>query len=442
MRVVVRKELLARIVVFVALMLVQAADASEMSVKVTGKTSFQHGNIINSSANYPFTVGKGNQKRYMFYNTAKVSVKAEIKAESGTIYGSNVILKPAVKRAGSPANNNRTFVYIEDNWGKVELGSNASASNNMVTGPTIISAGTGGASLGDATAGRYFPASSILGNNYLVDQATGAFVLQKTASTNVPEQITGESTMLNRYNYSEDSRKITYYSPIINGFQLGVSFTPDPSNCGSDDPTQENPTLLLFNNSIKNLVSAGLKYRWKGDNKSFVISAVGDHAKNINRLVTVSDTQVKIGNPANFRDLMSYQIGTIIGIDKFKFAFSFGDDGKSMRKAESIGIVSKHFSAGISYESGPILTSLSYFQSIRKDGIRLNDAKVKIGGGDYALVKIISLGADYKVTSGVKIYAELSHASLNPGKVATTTEMGTKGKFREIMLITGGSVSF
>ena len=112
-----------------------------------------------------------------------------------------------------PDHRDESYLFFKGDWGTVEIGDNDGAMSTMTYSGEKALSGTGGFD-GGAT------------KNVNVADAFGA--------------PTGPSTV----GATSDDSKITYYTPDLSGFQLGVSYTP---RMGSfDDGNVEKIILILF----------------------------------------------------------------------------------------------------------------------------------------------------------------------------------------------------
>ncbi len=239
---------------------VMASEA--VKVSVTGQSKFEVG-IKSQDSNHKKAFDfSPNQKSSAFFTTQKASLKAEGKADSLT-YGA--VLRLELVGNGSDgmgnARNDRSHIYVDSDFGSVQLGSNFAASKMMQIDASNIASATGGID-GDwttyASTAPYQTASAVSGTAYTLSkgEVKNSVFLGNVVSSMV---ITSPNTLSNRMDSnSESARKITYMSPRISGAQLGLSFTPDFNNDGGN-----NTVTTKVNNGGFNYLYLGFPARIK-----------------------------------------------------------------------------------------------------------------------------------------------------------------------------------
>ncbi len=358
--------------------------AESVNVTFEGQSKFEAATVSQDSAHKAYITP--SQKRSAFFTTQKASLKAEGKSDSLT-YGA--VLRLSMMGNGSDgmsdARNSRSHIYMDTDAGSVHLGSNFAASKLMQVDASKIASATGGV---DGDSARYFASSA----NSLVNVDTLANQMD----------INGES-----------ARKITYMSPRISGVQLGVSFTPDLNNTGSEKLTNvraanEDGKTNAF---VKNLWSAGLSFKHDMNGVVLDLAAVADKGN------------ATVQNSSELNDLQTFSVGATVATNGFSFAASYHNNGKSLTVKDSSKKFKSYFwTLGAAYENGPMSTSLTYLQGEQ--------------GADKARTKtqIVSLGADYEVAAGLKPFAEVTMVTnkfddKSAKAKATVFLLGTKVKF-------------
>ncbi len=179
------------------------ADNTAPKVSLKGGLDFSCGYYKhNHSAN---TTVSAHQKRMGLNSTAYFYVDAQNTTDAGFTYGAQIGIETSARNTRKVS----SFLYTISDSGKIELGSNKSAVNAMkITGYSNACAN---ADLWDVWV-RTDPANK--GGLYILN--FGNFLDAKTRT--MPKE--------------EYSRKITYYTPKLGNFQLGISYIPDTSNVG------------------------------------------------------------------------------------------------------------------------------------------------------------------------------------------------------------------
>ncbi|MCB1970311.1 MAG: porin [Geminicoccaceae bacterium] len=222
-----RKVLLGTSAIVGATALVSPANAGDLDVGISGfiKTLAAFGELDNES-------GVDKSHSHYFRNDTEVHVKANsTDDETGLKYGMTVEFEADTS---SSLNSDETWMYISGGFGELRFGDEDGASDNMKITAGSIAAGTGG-----------------------IDGA-GEVVSTRLALSN-----------------SSDATKVIYYSPVVSGFQVGVSYTPDAGHNGAT----ENPTTDGAND-YQDMVEAGATYMGSFGGLDLKGSVVGFHAKN------------------------------------------------------------------------------------------------------------------------------------------------------------------
>jgi predicted porin len=390
---------------------VALADAPTISVG--GLLDFQgagksHKKLANRDADSHHMTS--NNKRVGFSTEALANIKAEGKTDNGLGYGAVVVLKTETNRAKNYEAMDKSYLFLESGLGKVELGSNYGASKTMKVDGSSVARATGGID-GDAVEYVLNSRSYMEANASTPDaQKVGGNVYFLTSPNHFEEVVTkADSTR------HESFRKITYYTPTFEGFQAGISYTPDTANTGSNVATDGLAAHSL--GDVKNMVSGGISYSNQFDQVTFSASATGEYGNANNFNQTNADKK---------KDLRTYAFGASLSYANFTLAGSYGNWGKSLlKKFPTTGQAkyknSHYYTAGLSYIQGPVGASVTYFESKYQKNKFQN----------------ISVGADYKLAPGLMPYAEVSFVEMKAADAglqarknkATVYILGTMLKF-------------
>ena len=236
-----------------------AADAPKLKISGYQDTFFGIGDMTagtTSSGTPIFTSGgvTGGQATILAYGELKFEASGT--TDSGMKYGAYFELsiddgarnnkgsEQVVNNAGSTVSistgatgkygADEANVWMSGSWGKLEIGNQDGAADKMAVGGTEVDM------LGGNILGAFF-------------QVNGTFGLRGTDYTNVGE--------------GADNTKITYYSPRMSGFQVGLSYVPRYAAQGTQ-PAQSGETR--DNGSYE----AGVSYTGKAGGAKFEIAAV------------------------------------------------------------------------------------------------------------------------------------------------------------------------
>jgi len=368
------------------------------------------GNAITSAADSDVPQGLStNQKNSAFYNQARFSVEATAKADAGFTYGGVIGLatnaNPSTGKNSSTTDN--TYAFIESSTGRVEVGSNYSASKTMALSGGTVARGSGGAAGGDW--------DNFISKNY-VDPVTGKVVgftettdSSDTISKTSKAFLTSNGLIGDSYNSgpnSEQANRITYYTPVVSGFQLGASYTPDTDNTSG----QLGKSYVALNpgtRTLKNAFNLGLKYTHDFEQVSIGLSAVGVSGK-----VSKNETDTTKNH-----DLTGGSVGGLISYGSFSASGNYGymnkkfftyDDAASVGTAldPKIAKNATFYSGALAYVQGPFGVSLTYYASENYNKNKFN---------------AYGLSADYQLAPGMKTYAEYVNFAMKPNALSGTT---------------------
>ncbi|MEI6187671.1 MAG: porin [Alphaproteobacteria bacterium] len=342
---------------------------------------------------YAQGITPGN-KNVGFNTVAAIHAIAKNKTVEGTTYGAQIGIL-ATTRGQKPAGKSsldRTFLFVEnDGMGRFEAGSNDGVASAMRTGADSIARATGGI---DGDWYNYVALTALINgrnidnnNNNLNAIPAPTTYLTKYQDDIIQDVIGG----------NEQSRKINYYTPEYNGFQAGLTYTPDARNSGQDNigilgrlNSTENPYTQP---AAKNAISGGLSWTGKFEkNQSLKVSVVGETS---NTTVTAADKAA--GN--KYYDAKSVIVGGQYSYEDFSVAASYGNQGKSgfAKNTTGVGLKGGSFwTLGAAYVQGPVGASVTYMNStLNKNTLNL-----------------ISLGLDYQVAPGLLPYAEVTYFNI------------------------------
>lgn len=412
--------------------------ASGTEIKLEGFFGFQAGYSNQNKLTDESKYITDNKKKFAFYTDAAFS--ATIQQEiSGLIAGAKIVLLTTNKPKTSVAYNG-SHIYLETDYGKVELGAPYDAGAKMrITGYKVVAA-TG------TSWSKYIkldsPHMKYGGLKPDFDSSDNFYMESYSNSFN------------DMTNKTEAARKISYYTPKMNGFQFGISYTPDSSNTGGsrelnnldmNDPhlcsksktgiktiKLENGDTVWLNQNVKDAISAGISYRYEFlEDVAMQIAVTAEYAKPARKLLIYNvdkdnPKKKKIIDQRKLSDLKSYNVGAVLYYGNFSCAASYGSLGKSLTTPiyHKVGRNTEYYNGAIAYTQGPIKTSISYFKSSRYKNT----------------IDTVSLGTEYLVTPGLLPYAEISYFQAKGRPVYLTD--APKAKTRGTVALIGARLKF
>lgn len=336
-----------------------AAAAETPKVTVGGFIDFQAGWVSDDL--------DAAQRDYGFRNDTEVNISVDGKSDAGLGYGAVIDLEADVTpdADNQGLNASRTYVYLDGNWGRFELGSNQGAAETMKVDASNLAAATGGIN-GSWT---YF-ANAIPGAGFIT---TPSLPLAHGSLT----ALGGETT--------ENVNKITYYSPKFSGFQAGVSYAPDSTDRGQT--MTRNDT-----DGASDIFDVALGYEGQWDMITLAAAATGEFGD---------------ADLVGAEDLAAWNIGAKVGYAGFTVAASYGDWSDSLNVN---GADQDYWTLGGAYDFGSFGASVTYL-----------DSKVEVAGGDDDFSNLV-VGADYKLAPGLTPYAEVSFYDFETPGVAVDND--------------------
>lgn len=329
------------------------AVAADINVSLDGMIDFR-------------SVGKSQTKHYkdndklsplnknIFFDTeALANLKVEAKADNGFNYGANVSMLTAVdQKRHQFARLDKTFVFMEGSFGRIEMGSNYDAATTMRIDATLLGRGP----VGYAT--QYIDFSSMKAR-----AATPSN--QKDQKGNVMFYTTSQhfmgEVMNSRANGREMAKKVTYYSPRYAGLQFGASYSPDTSILGDSKGVK----LHAPYGDLKNVFDLGLSYSTQLDQFTLGLAATAQLGKTVYNKDATGDLALLNVKRHNVK---GYQVGAKLGYANFTLAGSYQTMGKSFMEipAEATTEVlkkSKLYTLGASYIQGPYGFAVTYLKT-------------------------------------------------------------------------------
>lgn len=362
-------------------------DKEGLEVKLQGMFDFQAG-IRQQNKLADKKLLSQTQKNGALYTNANVRALVSNTTDCGLTYGANVVLRTTASSNSAPSVNG-SHLFMQNNYGKLELGAKDDVASTMTLSAYSIARATGD----DWT--RYVNLNPE--NLYNGNPSDYGFVTDNFKSQSGP------------FAGTERSRKVSYYTPKYSGLQIGVSYTPDSSNAGDSAFNGTGSTGIQSNvfydklNSYtkgnydvvaKDIVSLGASYEHEiDDGVDIKVALTGEQGKAIARKHDNASPK-NYTETTKIADLKSYTVGTVLNLGSWSVAGSYADLGKSLTspKFNYDNKRTNMYSAGVAYVQGPMGVSLTYIHTER--------FKNKLNA--------YTLGTDYKMAPGLMPYAEVT----------------------------------
>jgi len=421
-------------VAFTAMPVLGTAASVEDGLKATIKGAFDFRTAIVDQNKRKGSEKKVSKNHNDFAFDTRAAIMAQLENKVGDVtYGGRITLVPTNKSSGSPSYNG-SHLFVESAFGKVELGSAFDAATTMMVSGYDVAA-----ALGDAWSSyAKFDTASMTSKGIEPEFATtNDYFFGSLLASNL-DQINDTT---------EQSRKITYYTPKYNGFQFGVSYIPDSANIGIAKAKEQGikPSVVeiealnevwVIDQNVKDAFALGLSYEHNiSDGVDLKVAATGEFAKAAGKAIKKTystdkeqnkDLEKNFVSSHKLSNLKTYHIGANLTYGSFSYGLSYGTLGKSLTTAEyhKNGRNTHYYNAGVGYAQGPLGVSLSYFKS--------EQYKNKLDA--------VTLGTDYKLMPGLKPYAEITYFT-KKGRPAYLTDEPKKKTKGTIALI-GAKLTF
>lgn len=366
----------------------------------------------------------GSRKKVKFYTESYFSASIRQQIEE-LAYGAKIVLVPTSKIKASPSLNG-SHIFLESEFGKVELGSPHDAASKLrITG-------------GDVAAGGVWGTYGDIDDKALKYKGLSP---EFADSEDYFQDVLFRSKLGQISDKAEPARKVSYYTPKMQGFQAGISYTPDTGNTGGGAITASQSGIdeikiegtsntYIFNKNVKDALAAGLSYEHNiSDGVDLKVAASGEYGKSAGKLRVIENQgkdSEKLLNSYKLSDLATYNLGLTLNYGNFSYGASYGTLGKSLTTKEfhKTGRNTKFLNGAVAYGQGPIKTSVSYFKS-NQFANTLNS---------------VTLGSEYKLAPGLLPYAELSYFEAK-GKPSFYPE-APKRKTRGTVAVLGAKLKF
>jgi predicted porin len=330
---------------------------AEMDVNVGGYVTTQAGFFDNDNA---------NSSDRDFRSKSEIRIRANGTADNGLEYGARIDL---LTSTDNTTNSRRTGIHLESGWGRFEFGDMDGATNSLtVLAPTVG-----------------------------IGQINGSYVNFIPVADRPAGSVVDTGGGILRPVDSDQSTKVTYYTPKFAGFQAGLSYVPELEDSDRGEQVQ------FFDNvgTQENGLEFGLNYRNSYDNGMRVNAGLG---------YVHSDAKTGSGR----EDVAAWSAGLRVGYKQFEFGGSYVDNGDSNNAAGIANDDESAFNLGARYQQGSWGVALNYIQEDydTNGGRGLNTA----GGKFDALV----LGGTYKIAPGLTTGADLAFFDRNRDTGADT----------------------
>ena len=351
----------------------QAMAAEKPKLSMSGNVKFEAAFVDEDD------IAGSSNRGYKFYtDDAEIVFKASTTADNGLEYSAKIEYEFESNEGGGEGTD-EAMIWLEGNWGLLQLGNEDGAEDAMKVGGWSVLGGTGG--------------------------HDGEFFVNNSTSALDGPSLEGDTS---------DATKVTYYTPSLSGFRAGISFTPDSGHEYDEDFSDSDA------DEQENNIGFGVEY--KQDFDQFGVHVSG-------RYVTAEHENNDDGGATSEReDISAFAVGAKVTFGGFAVAAGYADNDDSGELKSDVANgrdAGEWFDVGASYSTGPYKVAVGYYHSERN-----------VSNTQEAEADIFTVTGDYNVAPGLDVYAEYLYADIEDGTTATTTDneassfiVGTKVSF-------------
>ena len=149
--------------------------------------------------------------------------------------------------------------------------------------------------------------------------------------------------------------KLTYLSPIMNGFQLGLSYTPDTADASDEDAENEDDIAGAFGEAYE----AAVRYEGMFNNVGVILGAGYSHVEQ-----EATDTAIAVGDDTD--DRTAWNVGVDLDIGPFGVGVTYLEDDYGEPSSVAATPSTAQFDdeetlvIGVDYTTGPFKLGASY----------------------------------------------------------------------------------
>lgn len=162
--------------------------------------------------------------------------------------------------------------------------------------------------------------------------------------------------------------KLTYLSPIMNGFQVGVSFSPDTD--GADD--LEGIGTDNVDDAIGETYEGAVRYEGQFNNVGVILGAGYSHG----------ELEAETASPAVTDDRQVWNVGADLNVGPFGIGAVYVEDNAGLESSASADD-EETFVIGVDYTTGPFKIGASYLDIENHFGVKDDETQRYSGGVTY-----------------------------------------------------------
>lgn len=370
-------------------------------------------------------------------NNSQIYLKVAQMAQNQVKYGATLKLESEIStdQKNGVLNIDEGFLYAQSDYGKLEFGNNKPANQKMKVGPASFARGNGGingnylkyinlpmlANSASCPSGALDSAcaNTKLSRFILLPQSLighGGYA-QGFYGHNLSDYNSFNKTRITTFrdgsfNGLEDATKISYYTPRLNGLQIGLTYTPTTYN-------RIFSSTVLANNAIRvsDVISVGANYSGNFNNLGYALSFTSENGK-FKKSSNLNDV--------NRNNLSSYDVAFTAAYFGFSVGASYGSWGDSLQPKSGIyscdynsnlALFEQNCSASSKKFKGANYNSFGIAYKIGPVGLSVTNLRSNFQKNIY---QATSLDIDYKLAKGLMPYVEFTKFEFKSNQIKSS----------------------
>lgn len=335
------KKLLLGTSALVGALVYSNAAQAQLEITIGGNVDFTAGFVQEDDV-----VGIDRRKS-TFMNESDILFDVGGITDNGLEYGARIDLEADINEDadGEGLNASETSIFLSGDFGRVVLGGAIGAEETMRRDGSTIAYGNGGID------GNWY--------HFITWPAMSDFNVRPGLRLAHGEQ--------DQDGIYSNATKITYFTPSLYGFQLGVSYTPDVGDRGQTFSGK-------FSGDAEEVISAGLTFDYDINDINLGLSILGE----------TGDAESDLTN-----NVSDWGAGATISFRGLSFGAGYYDWENSF---DLEGADSHSWNLGVSYDNEAWAASLGYLQAERFD----NETR------------LLSISGEYRLGAGLTPFAEIN----------------------------------
>ncbi|MCB1530295.1 MAG: porin [Rhodospirillales bacterium] len=294
-----------------------------------------------------------DERNFDILRESELHINAEATADNGLTYGFHLELEVD---GGDAANiPEESYLYLASDLGRVNIGSEDGAAYLLQVAAPSADSNIDGI--------RQY----IQPVNYAIASTVAAVNTYLGTTVNTPDGFDYDNDLTGQAGGADE--KLTYLSPIWNGFQFGVSYTPDAGDAASASG-REGFNRDDVNNAYGEAYEGAVRYEGQFNNVGFAVGGGYTHVELENEVAGGALDDMKEWNVGLDLDIGAFGVGAV---------YTENNNGTDVGDEDDTIVV------GVDYTTGPFKLGASYYNKDDENGLAAGqyDTKRYTGGVIY-----------------------------------------------------------